>query len=115
MKKRLIFYGRNILKTINLDCLSEDYLLVEPMCVEVAATEDDSGLLYWVTVKCLQNELVFGVGRTLNDALSMLKQLIIEYYKNLLSSDFDRYYGEELISYELDKEFLQRKIHEATI
>jgi hypothetical protein len=112
MKKRLIFYGSIILRTINLDSLDDKYLLVEPICVEVATTEDDSGLLYWATVKCLQNELVFGVGRTVNDAISMLKQLIIEYYKNLLLSDFDRYHFE---IYEIDKQYLQRKIHEASI
>lgn len=98
------------MRVINLDCL-DDYILVEPICVEVAATEDDGRLIYWATVKNLQNELVFGVGRTVNSAITMLKQLIIEYYEFLLSSDFDRYYNNDLLIYETDKRFLQRKIH----
>jgi hypothetical protein len=102
------------MRVINLDCL-DDYILVEPICVEVAATEDDGCPIYWTTVKNLQNELVFGVGRTVNSAIAMLKQLIIEYYENLLSSDFDRYYGKDLSMYEMDKQYLQRKIHESAI
>jgi len=103
------------MRTVNLDCLSDEYYLKESICVEVAATEDDGCLIYWATVKNLQNELVFGVGRTVNSAITMLKQLIIEYYENLLSSDFDRYYGKDLIMYEMDKEYLQRKIHESAV
>ena len=66
------------------------------------------GHLYWMYVEQLQNELIFGVGRTKVSALKMLKELLINYYEDLMSSDLDRYYTDEI--YSLDKKRLSRSI-----
>lgn len=96
-----------MLKEYRLEHLGKKYKIVEPIIVEVAAIKDGSRLYYWATVKNLQNELVFGIGKTINTAINMLTQMLTNYYDNLLSSDFDKLSEENIV----DRKMLSRKIH----
>jgi hypothetical protein len=87
--------------------LGENYEVIEPISVEIAALVGDSGTLYWATAVGIRNELVFGVGRTKLLAIEMLKELLTEYYVNLMSSDLDRCWNED---YWLDKQMLKRSV-----
>jgi hypothetical protein len=88
--------------------LGDEYKIVNPIYIEVAASRDVGGNICYVNVVNLQNELVFGVGRTKQFALKMLRESLKEYYESLMSSDLDRFYDKEI--YTADKKKLQRSI-----
>ena len=90
-----------------LTYLGEGYDIVKPIYVKVAAYVDDGDNLYCITVVNLQNELIFGIGRTLLSAEEMLRELLTNYYENIMSSNLDRYYSQNLFA---DKEKLKRSI-----
>lgn len=98
---------------MNLTDLDGTHVIVEPIEVKVAVSDGMDGKLYWLTVPCLKNELVFGVGRTKSSALEMLKELLIKYYDDLMLSNLDRYNTDTLRM--IDKKRLQRSIRARTI
>ena len=93
-----------------LGSIGSGYKVVSPIFVEVAASLDNSGKIYSITVIGLKNELVFGIGRTKGFAFCMLRQLLIDYYEKLMSSDLNKYNGVDFINYRCDKAKLQRSI-----
>jgi hypothetical protein len=90
--------------------ISDKYKVVEPICIEVAASRDSSGTIYCASVVNLQNELIFGIGTSRTCAKNMLRKLLAEYYEALMSSDLNRLEAEYLA----DRRKLQRSIHECT-
>ena len=90
--------------------LGENYEIVDPIYVEVAASRDVGGTIYWLTVVNLQNELVFGIGRTKSCAFQMLRNELKSYYEALMSSDLNKFYESDQEVYFADKRKLQRSI-----
>ncbi len=88
----------------------DGFEIINPIEVEVTASNNEGHRIYWVSVPNLKNELVFGVGTTKEDALTLLKELLTDYYNNLMSSDFDRYHSEDLSVYLHDKKYLKRSV-----
>jgi len=92
-----------------LKYLNKDYEIVNPIYVEVAVSKDSGGTIYYSTIVNLQNELIFGVGRTKQFALKMLRESLTNYYESLISSDLDRHNCTEVFI--ADKNKLQRSIN----
>jgi len=90
--------------------LGDHYEIVSPINVEVTASADSDGILCCMSVVNLQNELVFGMGRTKRQARRMLRKLLIDYYEKLMSSDLNNYRGSEKYIYGLDKKLLEGSI-----
>lgn len=90
--------------------LGEGYRVVSPIEVEVTASAEGGKSLYWAYVTNLHNELVFGVGRTKSSAIEMLKESLTSYFDKLMSSDLERYYADDLLNFQIDKEKLMRII-----
>lgn len=90
--------------------LDENYEIVDPIYVEVAASRDIGGQIYILSVVNLQNELVFGIGRTKSGAFRMLRNELKNYYEALMSSDLNKFYESDQEIYFADKRKLQRSI-----
>ena len=90
--------------------LGDKYELTDSIYIEVAASRDSGGTIYYLTIVNLQNELVFGVGRTKPFALKMLRETLKEYYESLMSSDLNRFHNIDKEIYLADKRKLQRSI-----
>jgi hypothetical protein len=90
--------------------LGERYEIVSPISVEVTVSADSDGILYCMCIANLQNELIFGMGRTKRQARRMLRKLLIGYYEKLMSVDLNQYRGSEKYIYSLDKDFLEGSI-----
>jgi hypothetical protein len=90
--------------------LGDKYKVIKPIYIEFAASRDIGGNIYYVTVVNLQNELIFGVGRTKQFALKMLRESLKEYYESLMSSDLNRFYECDKEMFFADKRKLQRSI-----
>ena len=91
--------------------LGKNYEIVKPIYVEVAASRDDDGVIYCMTVVDLNNELIFGIGRTSRQARRLLRKLLVDYYETLMSCDLNNYSGSENHIYGLDRDTLKGSIH----
>jgi len=94
--------------------LDEEHSLISPIMVKVAASRENGGDLYVISIVHLRNELIFGIGRTKSLAYQMLRTELKKYYDFLMSSNLDRYHNSDYVQ---DKCWLERIIekHESTI
>ena len=93
-----------------LQYLGEEYEVIDQIYIEVAASRDSGGAIFYLSIVNLQNELIFGVGRTKPFALRMLRETLKEYYESLMSSDLNRFHEIDKEKYFADKRKLQRSI-----
>jgi hypothetical protein len=87
--------------------IGDEYEITAPIDVEVTASRDSGGTIFYLNVVNLRNELIFGVGSSKSFAYQMLRKELRNYYEFLMSSNLDGY---DLEDYILDKKKLQRSI-----